>query len=53
LLQVQKELKDANFPLTIQLFSSLKKNGIDEVHSALDRLFNLVDQDQSEISTPS
>jgi GTP-binding protein len=53
LLQVQKELKDINFPLTIQLFSSLKKTGIDEVHQALDKLFNPVDQDQSEISTPS
>ncbi len=56
LLQVQKELKDASFPLTIQLFSSLKKVGIDEVHGALDQLFNPVDQDhqdQSEISTPS
>ncbi len=53
LLQVQKELQDASFPLTIQLFSSLKKSGIDEVHSALDHLFNPVVQDQSEISTPS
>lgn len=56
LLQVQKELQDTHFPLTIQLFSSLKKTGIDEVHSALDQLFNPVDQDyqdQSEISTPS
>ena len=40
LLQVQKELQDTNFPLTIQLFSALKKTGIDEVHCALDRLFN-------------
>lgn len=53
LLQVQKELKDANFPLTIQLFSALKKTGIDEVHAALDQLFNPDVQDQSEISTPS
>jgi len=53
LLQVQKELKDASFPLTIQLFSSLKKTGIDEVHAALDRLFKPVEQAQSEISTPS
>ncbi|MGZ5613457.1 MAG: ribosome biogenesis GTP-binding protein YihA/YsxC [Methylobacter sp.] len=51
LLQVQKELKDASFPVTIQLFSSLKKTGIDEVHSALDRLFNTAGQ--SEIATPS
>lgn len=46
LLQVQNELKDINFPLSIQLFSSLKKTGVDEVHKALDHLFNLVNQDQ-------
>jgi GTP-binding protein len=39
LLQVQKELKDINIPLTAQLFSALKKTGIDEVHQALDELF--------------
>lgn len=48
LLQVQKELKDARFPLTLQLFSSLKKIGIDEVHLALDQLFNPVDQDHQQ-----
>lgn len=53
LLQVQKELNDSSFPLTIQLFSALKKTGIDEVHLALDQLFNPVDKDQSEISIPS
>jgi GTP-binding protein len=53
LLQVQKELKNASFPMTIQLFSSLKKTGIDELHAALDRLFNSDNQSQSEISTPS
>lgn len=53
LLQVQKELQDASFPLTVQLFSSLKKSGIDEVHDALDRFFSADDGDQSEISTPS
>ncbi|MGZ8161595.1 MAG: ribosome biogenesis GTP-binding protein YihA/YsxC [Methylobacter sp.] len=45
LLQVQRELDNMAFPLTIQLFSALKKNGIDEVHLALDQLFNPVDQD--------
>jgi GTP-binding protein len=39
-LQVTKELKEVNFPLTVQLFSSLKKSGIDDVHQALDQLFN-------------
>ena len=48
LLQVQRELKDINFPLTIQLFSALKKTGIDEVHQALDLLFNSVEQSQAE-----
>ena len=41
LLQVQKELKSASFPLTIQLFSSLKKTGIDELHDALDGFFKV------------
>ena len=40
LLQVQKELNDINFPLSIQTFSALKKTGIDELHQALDDLFN-------------
>jgi GTP-binding protein len=39
LLQVQKELGDAPIPLSVQLFSSLKKNGVDEAHEALDHLF--------------
>ncbi|MBF6650562.1 ribosome biogenesis GTP-binding protein YihA/YsxC [Methylobacter sp. BlB1] len=53
LLQVRKELKDVSSPLTIQLFSSLKKTGIDEVHEALDTLFSRAEPDQSEISAPS
>lgn len=40
LLQVQKALTDIDIPLTMQLFSALKKTGIDEVHEALDQLFN-------------
>ncbi|MGR9086364.1 MAG: ribosome biogenesis GTP-binding protein YihA/YsxC [Gammaproteobacteria bacterium] len=40
LLQVRKELALASFPWTVQLFSALKKSGIDEVHDALDRLFD-------------
>jgi GTP-binding protein len=39
LLQVQKELSDAPIPLSVQLFSSLKKSGVDEAHEALDHLF--------------
>ncbi len=54
LLQVQKELKDTHFPITLQLFSALKKNGIDELHQALDLLFGSdEDPDQSVTSIPS
>jgi GTP-binding protein len=41
LLQVQRELKDISIPITAQLFSALKKTGIDEVHQALDGLFGV------------
>ncbi len=40
LLAVQKELKEIPVSVSIQLFSSLKKTGVDEVHQALDDLFN-------------
>jgi GTP-binding protein len=40
LLQVEKELIRLNLTFSIQLFSALKKTGIDEAHSALDALFN-------------
>jgi GTP-binding protein len=43
LLKVQKELQTINCPLTIQLFSSFKKTGVDEVHQALDNLFKQSD----------
>ncbi|MEY3107561.1 MAG: hypothetical protein RIT35_1739, partial [Pseudomonadota bacterium] len=49
LLQVQKELNNSNFPLTIQLFSALKKTGVDEVHQALDNLFGQVVTIDSEL----
>jgi GTP-binding protein len=39
LLQVQKELATVNLPLSLQLFSALKKSGIDEAHQALNQLF--------------
>lgn len=39
LLAVQKQLQTVACPISIQLFSSLKKTGIDEIHQALDRLF--------------
>ena len=40
LLQVQKELQECPLSLSLQLFSSLKKTGVDELHHALDHLFN-------------
>ncbi|MBM4207661.1 MAG: YihA family ribosome biogenesis GTP-binding protein [Gammaproteobacteria bacterium] len=39
LLQVQKVARNMTMPVTAQLFSALKKSGIDEVHDALDHLF--------------
>jgi len=44
LLKVQRELKNIPVPLTIQLFSALKKTGIDELHSVLDQLFASAEQ---------
>jgi GTP-binding protein len=35
--------------LTIQLFSSLKKAGVDEVHQALDLLFNPLESSEPEL----
>jgi GTP-binding protein len=49
LLQVQRELKDINIPLTAQLFSALKKTGIDEVHRSLDELFEVQEISDSEL----
>jgi GTP-binding protein len=42
LLQVQRELKERTIPITIQLFSALKKTGVDEMHQALDMLFGIM-----------
>jgi GTP-binding protein len=42
LLQVQKAAKNFTTPTTVQLFSALKKTGIDEIHQALDALFSPV-----------
>ncbi len=39
LLQVKKDLAQVSFPLSLQLFSALKKSGIDELHHALDQWF--------------
>jgi len=44
LLKVQRELANMTMPLTVQLFSSLKKTGIDDLHTILDQLFLSEDQ---------
>ena len=41
LLKVQRELKDVEFDVSVQLFSSLKKVGVDEIHQLLDTWFEL------------
>ena len=41
LLKVQKELSDKNVSVTLQLFSSSKKTGVDDVHQILDQWFAL------------
>jgi GTP-binding protein len=39
LLDVQQALTALTTPVTLQLFSALKKTGMDEVHAAIDQLF--------------
>jgi len=41
LLKVQKELTEMSADFSVQLFSSLKRQGIAEAHQVLDRWFNL------------
>jgi GTP-binding protein len=48
LLQVKKELAGLPCQWSAQLFSALKKTGIDEAHAALDRLFN---EEESQTNT--
>ncbi|MBS3951531.1 MAG: YihA family ribosome biogenesis GTP-binding protein [Methylomicrobium sp.] len=40
LLSVQKELANSEIQVSVQLFSALKKVGIDEIHALLDQWFN-------------
>ena len=51
LLQIQKTLGQVSVPLTVQLFSALKKTGIGDVHFALDRFFSAekIVQEQSDL----
>lgn len=39
LLKVQRELGEASIAITLQLFSSLKKSGIEDIHQILDEWF--------------
>lgn len=41
LLEVQRELKQLDIPVTVQLFSALKKTGIEEIHAVLDHWFEV------------
>ncbi len=41
LLKVQRDLGEAPIEITLQLFSALKKTGIDDVHSILDQWFGV------------
>jgi len=53
LLQVQKALEEVEFPLTLQLFSSLKKSGLNEIHQALDGWFFSTETDASIMTSES
>ena len=41
LLQVQRELSHLEIPVSLQLFSALKRMGIDEIHQVLDQWFEI------------
>lgn len=43
LLKVHRELSDIEVNVTLQLFSSLKKTGIDDTHEVLDQWFGFAD----------
>jgi GTP-binding protein len=40
LLQVEQALQSLDIPCTLQLFSAVKKTGLDEIHQVLDDWFN-------------
>jgi len=52
LLSVQRELKDLEMPVTLQLFSALKKSGVDEIHQRLDEWFQAPSTNTSDEITP-
>lgn len=41
LLQVQRELSHLEIPVSLQLFSALKRMGVDEIHQVLDQWFEI------------
>jgi GTP-binding protein len=41
LLKIRRDVSEYGDAVTVQLFSSLKRQGIDEVHQVLDRWFEL------------
>jgi GTP-binding protein len=43
LLKVKRELEESDVSVSLQLFSSLKKTGIDDVHQVLDTWFDFND----------
>ena len=47
LLKVQRDLGEASIEITLQLFSSLKKTGIEDVHQMLDQWFGFAAEDNS------
>ncbi len=52
LLAVQRELKDLDMPVSLQLFSALKKSGVDEIHLRLDEWFQAPDTNTNDAITP-
>ena len=44
--QVQKQLEEAGVDASLQLFSALKKTGVDDAHSVLDEWFGFTDEQQ-------
>jgi GTP-binding protein len=45
LLQIQKEMSQMRTEITMQLFSALKKTGIDDIHFLLDQWFKFSESD--------
>ena len=46
--KVRKETECYQIPVTVQLFSSLKRQGVDEVHKCLDQWLGYMDESEVE-----